>query len=159
MSAFICSPSHIGLLAAYAAKTDSVIGDWRGGNRFDSAQLVARMLTRANIRSVAARYPNDMDGQRPGPCLKDDDIMDASACYAAHYLENWPAPEPVQILKLCGCLDYQSCETNDWPETLAYRQLDYIRGEATRSLPGYENAQWCFDEHIEVIDSLFYDPA
>lgn len=159
MSAFVCSPSHIGLLAAYAVKTSSVIHVWREPTWLETAQQVAKELARENIRSVAARYPNDKDGERPGPCLKDDDILDASACYAAHYLDNWDTPEPVQILSMCQCFDYQACETEDWRATKAHQQINWIKSAAIRCLPGYDAAPWDFSEHIEAIDSLFYDPT
>jgi hypothetical protein len=48
----------------------------------------------------------------------------------------------VALLKLCDCLDYQSCETEDWKQTAAHELLELIRGAAICALPGYEKAPW-----------------
>jgi hypothetical protein len=53
-----------------------------------------------------------------------------------------PRLNPVSILKLCDCLEYQSCETEDYNETVAYRLLNVIRRAAIRILPGYDDAKW-----------------
>jgi hypothetical protein len=159
MSAYICSPSHIGILAAYAALNDCAIQTWRTGIRFETAQAVAKGLAQENIRSVAHRYPNDKDGHRPGPPLCDASIIEASAMYAGHYISQPQQLTPVQVLKLCDCLSYQSCETDDWEDTLAAKQLRWIKNEAEGQLPGWEDAKWEWDDCVEEINVLFYDPA
>jgi hypothetical protein len=69
------------------------------------------------------------------------------------YKENDPAPRysftfrlsftpPVQIIKAAHCLDYQSCETDDWETTLAYKILQTIISAACHNLPGYDDAYW-----------------
>ena len=77
MSAYIVNPEHIGILAAYAAVNDCAIYEWRKSTNILTAQNVAKGLALENIRSVAHRYPGDKDGERPGPCLKDADIVEA----------------------------------------------------------------------------------
>ena len=69
MSAYIVNPEHIGILAAYAAVNDCAIYEWRMSSDIHTAQNVAKGLALENIRSVAHRYPNAGDGQRPGPGL------------------------------------------------------------------------------------------
>lgn len=157
MSAYICNPEHFGILAAYAALTKCAIYEWRDHSRdpIRTAQSVAKGLARENIRSVAHRYPEDADGNRPGPCLKDADIEEAAAIYAAHFMANPPQLTSIQVLKLSTSLDYQSCETDDWKDTLAWRQLDWINGAAIRSLPGYEEADWSYDQSLPEIEILF----
>jgi hypothetical protein len=51
----------------------------------------------------------------------------------------------VHILKMCACLAYQSCETDDWDKTKAYELLQMIKDAAIRKLPGYEDAPWDYD--------------
>ncbi len=155
MSAYIVNPEHLGILGAYAALQRVVITQWSDDQSVKSAQQVAIGLARENIRSVAARYPGDLDGQRPGPGLKDAEIEEAAAIYAGHFFTHPQRVTPTQILKLVDGLDYQSCETDDWPQTLAFRQLGWIRGAATRSLPGYDQAQWEFTQPIPEIEALY----
>lgn len=163
MSAYICNPEHIGILAAYAAVNDCAIYGWRMSDNILTAQNVAKGLALENIRSVAHRYPNDKDGQRPGPCLKDADIIEACQIYAAHFAKRLGGVvvmaedvlEPVQVLKLVRSLDYQSCETDDWPMTLAARQLEWIMGEAISRLDGYEDADWSFTGSLPGVEALY----
>lgn len=159
MSAYICNPEHFGILAAYAATNECIIREWeqnRGpGSTIKNAQVVASGLALENIRSVAHRYPNDKDGERPGPCLLDADIVEAAAIYAGYFVKHPQFITPVQILRLIDCLDYQSCETDDWPQTLAYRQIDWLRSSAIRKLQGYDDARWEFSQPIPEVDALY----
>lgn len=159
MSAYICNPEHIGILAAYAARNECIIREWdqnRGaGSTNKNAKAVASGLALENIRSVATRYPEDQDGSRPGPGLKDADIVKAAGIYADYFVRHPQFITPVQILRLIDCLDYQSCETDDWPQTLAYRQLDWLRSSAIRKLQGYDDARWEFSQPIPAIEALY----
>ena len=163
MSAYICNPEHIGILAAYAAVNDCAIYEWRMSNNILTAQSVAKGLALENIRSVAHRYPDDKDGQRPGPGLKDADIIEACQIYAGHFAKRLGGVivmaedvlEPVQVLKLVSSLDYQSCETDDWEMTLAAQQLRWILGEAISRLDGYEDADWSFTGSLPEIEALY----
>ena len=159
MSAYIVNPEHLGILGAYAALHRVVISPWSHDQSVQAAQRVAIGLARENIRSVTTRYPDDPDGQRPGPGLKDAEIQEAAAIYAGYFFTHPPHITPIQILRLIECLDYQSCETDDWPQTLAFRQLGWIRGAATRSLPGYDQAQWEFSRPIPEIEALYQGGA
>lgn len=164
MSAYISNPETFGLLAAYAVLKECVIGDWVNSRqrtleaRINNAQRVAKGLAYENIRSVCHRYPDSTDGDRPGPNLKDADIEEAAALYAAHFVTNAPyvkGLQPVTILKLSQGVDYQSCETEDWKDTLAWRQLNWINSEAIRSLPGYDESDWSFTRPIPEIEALY----
>ena len=163
MSAYIENPSHIGILAAYAAINDCAIYEWRMSTNILTAQNVAKGLALENIRSVAHRYPNDEDGQRPGPCLKDADIVEACQIYAGHFAKRLGGVivmaedvlEPIQVIKLVRSLDYQSCETDDWPMTLAHRQLQWITGTAISRLDGYEDADWSFTGSLPEVEALY----
>lgn len=162
MSAYICNPSAFGILAAYATLNHCAVHEWQHSRNpaaeIETAQRVAKGLARENIRSVAHRYPDDPDGNRPGPCLLDAEIEEAAAIYAAHFWANSHHVRkltPVQVLKLCQSVDYQSCETDDWRDTLAWRQLDWIKSEAIRSLPGYEDADWDFSQLVPEIEALY----
>ena len=163
MSAYICNPEHIGILAAYAAVNDCAIYEWRMSDSILTAQNVAKGLALENIRSVAHRYPDDKDGERPGPCLKDADIIEACQIYAGHFAKRLGGVivmaedvlEPVQVLKLVSSLDYQSCETDDWEMTLAAQQLRWIMSDAISHLDGYEDADWSFTGSLPEIEALY----
>lgn len=148
MSAYVCQPEHIGLLAAYAA-SDSC----------GAAKQIAKLLAEENIRSVATRYPDDLDGQRPGPCLRDSDIVEAACLWAKHYVLNRKSiPSPLTIIKLCNCLEYQSSETDDWAMTDACAQLESITSKALRALPGYDSAPWEWvEEKTPAALEAFYE--
>ena len=163
MSAYIVNPEHIGILAAYAAVNDCAIYEWRMRDSILTAQNVAKGLALENIRSVAHRYPDDKDGQRPGPNLKDADIVEACQIYAGHFAKRMGGVvvraedvlEPVQVLKLVRSLDYQSCETDDWEMTLAAQQLRWIMSDAISHLDGYEDADWSFTGSLPEIEALY----
>lgn len=160
MSAYICNPEHFGILAAFAVAHDVAIYEWQHisnksyAGRLNTAQRVAKGLARENIRSVKHLYP-DAGGDLPGPCLAPTDIEEAAAIYAAHFVTNPIRLSPVQVFKLVQGIDYQSCETDDWPMTLAARQLSWITNEAVRQLPGYEASNWSYERPIPEIEALY----
>lgn len=53
---------------------------------------------------------------------------------------------PVQLIKLCTCYKYQSCETSDWEKTDVYVFVKELRfacfDKICRTIPGYEEAEW-----------------
>lgn len=158
MSAYICNPEQFGVLAAYAVETRCALPFFQGASPVDIAQRIARELARANIASVAYCYPHDADGSRPGPCLRDPEIEEVAALYAAHFVVNPEQLTPIAIIKLCRGVDYQCCEVDTWLGSLAWHQLEWIASEAVSNLDGYENAHWAFDKKVPTIES-FYDKA
>ena len=50
--------------------------------------------------------------------------------------------DPVQVLKACDCYDYQSCETDDYPQSEAKRMIETIKTWAITTLPSYDKAEW-----------------
>lgn len=48
----------------------------------------------------------------------------------------------VQVLKACGCYDYQACEIKNYLVSLACKIIQTIRMEAIHNLPGYSDAEW-----------------
>jgi len=167
MSAFVCGPDHFKALALFATSrgnwgyprvdprlvrglVNHIVGlnptiskppeQW-GRTRLASAY--ADVLYKENIRSVGERYPDDTRDTLPGPIVKPLHIVVSGEDESNASLRL----PPVSILKMLDCLDYQSCETNDWTETLAYRLVHHIRSAAISDLPGYEAAPW--DYYIE----------
>ena len=156
MSAFVCSPEHFKALAIFAASR--IHGRWRVDPRYIKglshpspvgienltrealATLYADTLYRENVRSVEHRYPNSARDDLPGP-VADVGHVDISS---RDLMKTGLALKPVQLLKLCACVAYQSCETDDWESTVAFALLQSIKDAAIRALPGYEDAAWDF---------------
>ena len=156
MSAHICGPDHFIALAAYAVGISTRGYPGSGHRRVEldflqrfggvqaeedtpakAAETWANVLYRENIRSVLTRYPNDTFETAPGLLDKPKAIrIPAGSVWSS------PVTDPVEILKLCDGLEYQSCETEDWETTPAYALLQAIRKAATRDLPGYHDAEW-----------------
>jgi hypothetical protein len=113
---------------------DGRMSYWDGSNRVyvtrDNAEEVGRILLEENVRSVNYRY-----GGRIG-----DDEKNAAALYCFTYAAR--PLSPVQLIKAVHCLDYQSCETEDWETTQAWRICQAVLSAATGRLPGYEAAAW-----------------
>lgn len=153
MSAFICGPDHLKVLAIFAVSTGSF------GRRVDPryikrlpeatatlnevalANVYADILYQENVRSVWSRYPNDKRGDLPGP------VDDAGHVTITSRDMHNPALmiqtiKAAGLLKMCDCLEYQSCETDDYRQTVAFELLDNIRGAAIRCVPGYDDGPW-----------------
>ena len=115
MSAFVVNDYHINALATYARR-EMVSFYWRNEryefNRDTVAELAAELYSE-NVRSVNHRY--NQRQRRKGfnyqPVLID-------------HLEH------ANIIGACDCLRYQSCETRNYRNTLAYAALNAIREEA-----------------------------
>jgi len=154
MSAFICSPNQFKQLALFATRRSygqSLRVDPRYVDGFDRdhvgegaelASLYADTLYQENIRSVRARYPSDVWDNLPGPITKPLHIIIDSEeeCRGCNVT-------PIEALKMCDCIEYQSCETDDYHTTPAWWLLNGIRRAAIRLLPGYEDARgWEIDD-------------
>lgn len=151
MSAFLCSADHHAALGAFGAMTggSSVFLNvdpryLKGWNHpeLEGAELAtayANELLRANERSLRARYGDE--GEDPPITVSQRDMLAVRR-----------ALSPVQILKLCDCCEYQSCETSDWESSLACALLDAIRRAAIRQLPGYGDADWALKPTLRDLE-------
>jgi hypothetical protein len=152
MSAYICGEKTHKTLAIFAAQRSNgsrnrvnpeylrrVKAYPNADHAEEVASFYADLLYQENIRSVQHRYPQDAVDQLPGPIVKEPalTVSLSDVCNAK--------TDPVTVLKLCDCLEYQSCETDDWEETGAFELLERIRKAAIRSLPGYDDAPWGLD--------------
>ena len=143
MSAFLCSDEHIKALAIFAV-TEGNHGyrvDPRNMPDAESRGLIyespaeiathyATILHKENVRSIRSRYPDSLLEAATTIKVTDKDIS------------NHKGLDAVSILKQCNCLIYQSCETEDYYETTAYKLVQLIKDAAITTLPGYEAAPW-----------------
>jgi len=126
MSAFVVSKNHLAAIAAFGALKQVSTGTSNVGFDFGS---IYKTLAEANVRSVCHRYGDSKDEYR--------NFLKPPARVPRLQL-----PTAIQIVKLCDCLDYQSCETDDWRGSEACKLLGHIRNAAIRALPGYDEAKW-----------------
>lgn len=157
MSAFIVSEAHIQALVTFAAYGRDAPLAYMRGDRYPEMNLrvgvkgegredaLGRVLWRENVRSVKARYSGCADDRLPGPQPTPDPE-------SFSWRPTTRTISPVQALKACACLAYQSCETDDWEETEAFRALKVIEEVAIADLPGYDEAQWEIEERDEPSD-------
>lgn len=139
MSVYLIEEQTFGILAKFAIDNDCTkYGDLYGSN-LDTSEKVLSELVGANLKSLATRYPD----------TKADPALDFAGVEDKIFLRrciveatrDWHV-NPFEILKSCDCLDYQSCEFDEWPQSTSYKILAAIRSSAYKKLDGYENAQW-----------------
>jgi hypothetical protein len=128
MSAFVVSRKHLTEIAAFASS-----GESSPHNREQRFRHVYETLATANVASVCARYQDE----------KPEDYIPFTKAYYGAVAKCSVAA--VEVLKLLDCLEYQSCERDDWETSEAHKLLDYIRAAAISALPGYEEAAWAID--------------
>lgn len=146
MSAFVCSNDHFIAIAVFATRRDH--GSMRVDPRYvlavpgfdpavmtqqETADAYANILCAENVRSVNHRYTEHTPEDLSAITVTARDMCNSHLT-------------AVSILKMLDCLEYQSCETEDYESTLAYKLLSQIRASAIRSIPGYETAPWSYDK-------------
>jgi len=124
---FPLQPSEAHTLTDEGILTDRTVYGLHGSR--DTEALIG-ILRRENVRSLVARY-----GKRAS-----EDVREA----AGYVLRPVPSDEvdPVVALKSLACLDYQSCERDDYDKSTAKRLIDALTAYAITVLPGYESAPW-----------------
>lgn len=126
MSAFIVSDKHINTLVTFAGRRNIVAYHGNPTKSIATSgneQAAAELLLAENTRSVNHRYKEDT----PVTPIAFEFVNGVDA---------------VGILKACNCLEYQSCETEDYETTAACALLKVIRETAIHELPGYSEAAW-----------------
>jgi hypothetical protein len=151
MSAFLCDDDTFDLIASFAVQQHR---DTNG----DTARLDAPDLKQLIALGIIEEYDPRIqwyDGQQIGAILHCENVRSLGARYGSNAAESWDlaAPyifrqvaateiDPVVVLKSIACLQYQSCEADDYEKTIAYALLMRIERAAIRAIPGYEAAPW-----------------
>lgn len=135
MSAFEVSARHLSAVVAvflYGAR-DSV--SWtKPDPTLNAIDRLVRMLADENTASVAYLYRQEAD-PRPEP-----EIMQIA--YEAATTRRDDLPSTIEAAKLLACLEYQSCERDEWETTPAYRWINRLRADLLMNAPGYYAADW-----------------
>jgi len=127
MSAYVVSHTHISALVRWACRARVCVYYGNPSRRLDipgNEQEACDILLAENVKSVNYRYKEPVE---------DSMVYDAFAT----------SLRPIDVIKACHCLDYQSCEHDGWETSTAKAIVAAIEGAATRALPGYDEAPWC----------------
>lgn len=111
-----------------------------------NASAFGRMLWAENVRSVQYRYPVSLTAQQ-----RADELKAANEYEFAYY----PFVQPVALLKLAQCLNYQSCERSDYNQSNTALALHALIGRLTIDGEGndrraYDAAPWAIGAPAEA---------
>ena len=127
MSAFLVSYNHINAIVNFATRGGSRMFEFYSPCRKEmNAQALGDFLWAANLESIYARYPSSGEAGEKY-IFKCDDALPR---------------EPIAIIKLLDCLEYQSCEVKFWDSATAKSAIEAIRADAIRRMPEYEKCPW-----------------
>ena len=152
MSAYLVEPQHITEIVKWASNPQ------QGGvshcyNLITKEQIdcdpkqMVMTLAQANIDSLVARYEDDPNKHQSifQDCL---DILQYSTDGASVSLLTGVGSCDLKaddIYNMVRCLEYQSCEVDNWVETDAYWLLNAIRDMAGSKLSKDAKVSWNFD--------------
>ena len=88
----------------------------------DHLQQIGQKLLDENYKSFNARYNRD----------------DAPHSFVFYPVEM----EPIEVVRLCHCYNYQACEHDGWDTSEAKEISRQIEHYAIKNVPGYEGAPW-----------------
>lgn len=125
MSAFIVSKEHIDYIMTAYQNSENKYYKESDKNYYTNAQAEqdGQMLWAENFLSVNHRYKKS----DYAPVYKFDKIKNIN------YL---------QTLKFIHCLDYQSCETDNYNQSEAQKLITKMAWDLTCMIPEYENLKW-----------------
>jgi hypothetical protein len=124
MSAWIIDRDHLDLLLTAALAWEIAVPE--------RADDIGRMLWSENLASVAYRYPDDRDGERPGPL----EFRDHHAT-TYRYRPYRGRVDPDVVETAARSLAYQSCEHPGWDTSTARQWITRVQAEAARRIPDY----------------------
>jgi len=127
----------IGLLAHFAVESKATQYGECYGQDLETTDKVVGALARANLLSLAVRYP-DCDPAQTFAGVSTAEFIAECKVEASRM---WSVPV-IELLKSCDCFSYQSCEYDDWHNSKAHKILGAIRKECISRLPGYDDAMW-----------------
>jgi len=127
MSAFIVNNEHIHALVTAAKQSRDFRFYYKENlyyvNDLKECDFIGQMLLNENYRSVNFRYSEEIKAPN----------------YEFEYSIGF---SPIEIIKACHCFNYQSCETDDYYDSLSYKFIKTLIETMIMILPGYNNADW-----------------
>lgn len=134
MSCFIVTPSHVSALVRWACRNGVSVYHSNPSRRLDIAgneQETCDILLVENVASFNYRYKETVEEAM---------VYDTFAT----------SLRPIDVIKACHCLEYQSCEHPQWESSTAKAIVNAIVDAASRALPGYDDAPWEIRAKVEV---------
>jgi len=126
MSAFIVSDNHINVLVNFCARKNILFHfDDETINSNDRPDEIGQILLDENYKSVNNRY--------------NENAISHKFKYNFYQKKD---RAPIEIIKACRCLNYQSCESKNYYSSKAYEIINKIIYEAIDTIDGYEDADW-----------------
>ena len=148
MSAYIVSKAHIDGIVTFAVGGTRRVGtvkrmaedaghcNYVSSSDYTPSQIGAALWAE-NHASVDYRYSETT----PVPAYVFRPKCSGSTCTKTTRLLT-----PLDIIKLCQSLKYQSCEHPGWDASFAHDFLNRVISAAIGALPGYDNAFWGIDK-------------
>ena len=152
MSAYLVEPQHMTEIVKWASNPQqgnlSHVYNQITKKEIDcDAKQMVMTLAQANMDSLVARYDDAFKDDFVGyidDCL---DILQYSTDGASVSLLTGVGScdlKAEDIYNMVRCLEYQSCEVNDWVHTDAYWLLNAIRDMAGSKMSKDAEVQWSF---------------
>ena len=147
MSAYVVSKAHIDAIVTFAVGGTRRVGtvkrmaEGAGHSKYVSSSdytpsQIGTALWAENHASVNYRYTETT----PVPAY-----VFRPKCHGSTCTKPTRQLTPLDIIKLCQSLKYQSCEHPAWDASFAKDFLNRVISAAIAALPGYDNALWGID--------------
>jgi hypothetical protein len=146
MSAFICPPEHIGMLAAWTVIDFGAFENNDRETALYNTKYNAEVLAKENMRSITCRY--GVKGLREMLGMTQKEYLRECEEWAVRYLDSPRAREvPIVWLgKMIQCYQYQACECASYRDTEAWKLTQRLSDKLLSLLPGYDTAPgWPFN--------------
>lgn len=152
MSAYLVEPQHITEIVKWASNPQqgnlSHVYNQITKREIDcDAESLIEILSLANIESLVARYGEQAEVEYEGYEDKCKSILKYSTDGASVSLLTGVGSCDLKaddIYNMVRCLEYQSCEVDNWVETDAYWLLNAIRDMAGSKMSKDANVSWSF---------------
>ena len=142
MSAFIVNPKHIAALAAYTKKHPSYFSSKPYSG---DPKKIVKILAEANIKSVYELDKRVFGDKCKAKYLEDLMLFPADCVKALKNLgtngHNYYLSDK-DIYNMACCLNYQSCEVENWIHTTAYWIIKAIKDTAAKSMASDAKVSW-----------------
>jgi hypothetical protein len=142
MSAFLCNPHHIAILAKFLA------GETK---HFGNAPSIATSLAEENLKSVEYNYAETV-GHSAREFLDMSNAQYLFKCRVLTQSPNLPLPPPARVFGMVRCYTYQAGDHETWSQSHAYQCAAYILDVAAKQALdelGVETG-WVFDPDSEL---------
>jgi len=146
MSAYLCSPDHIGQLASAMSCHIPV------GNKNIFWKEMAKLLANANWVSIEEKY-----GETEAKWMNDGygvEVFEAKCVEKALITDT--SLKPIDLIKMAKAFSYQACESSYWDaanyesDYVGKWHIDYFIHNMITQLPGWDDAPWEYEAKADA---------